>query len=131
MNKYANKILKYLNKFSTDDEPIDVFKIFKDFNVDEETLTDVLNFLERKVLIKSFKHYYDNKILSSVFYSSTTLGREYFKTKFKNKLFNAVRIIFLNIICPLLVAYITALITANNIISNNNCCNKSSQTTDK
>lgn len=114
MNKYTNQILKYLNKTSSEDNPIDVLKIFKKFNVDDATLTNILNILENKTLIKCYKHFDDNNQLSSVYYCSTTLGRAYFKTKFNQSFFKFCKYLITGIILPCTVAYFTSRFTKPN-----------------
>ncbi len=127
MDKYPRKILKYLNLFSSSDKPIPNIDIYHNFPLDLKTVDKALDFLNSNNYV--CKHF--SRKTGLISYYSTSKGKDYFKDIFKIKLLNAFKIIFLNILCPLLVAYLTARITTNNVITDNECCNKSSQATEK
>lgn len=129
MNKYANSILKYLNKHSSEQQPIDMQSLFEKFNMDEETFSSSIHFLENNKMIKCLASYENtqNGYLTVLNYCSTTVGKEYFKIQNLNKLFIFLKTAFWSIICPLLVAYLTAWITTNSAISDNQCCDESNQ----
>ena len=114
MDIYSEKILKYLNKFSSKSKPISYDKIIAYTQYEEEIVNDSLKILEDKnyiiTLVESFD-YAGVFQLVPYYYYSTIKGREYFKNKrikqFKNTMWELIRSIF----HPVIVVFITTSIT--------------------
>lgn len=125
MDKYCKKILKYLNKHSSKDKPLTSFALYKKLNYDTETIDKSLELLKNnnKIVAKIIQYDEEDIYSQNLVYYSINMGIDYFKIEFRKLFFKCIRFLILNIICPLLVAYLTVRITTNNTIANNDCCN--------
>ena len=114
MNKYARKILKYLNKHSSKDNPINIDTLYNQFNYDKNTIDRALKLLDNESLININRHLYaaSNRVVSHMesFYP-TTMGKNYRKDSTNKLLLSSLKLFLKSIFCPILVSLITTLLT--------------------
>ncbi len=109
MNKYSRKILRIINEANTPTN----FYLYENLKYDKNTIDHSLELLKDDNYI-----YCEFSRTGKIYYYSTVKGKDYILNRVKNSFIYILKIIFLNIICPLFVAYITTIIT----IDNSNCC---------
>lgn len=106
MNDYSTKILKYLNKHSSPNTPIDLYET--NIVAEKEYLEEAIHFLLDKDLIKINLESNSNYHMPlKACYFSTIHGKYFFKKFFLEWLKDILH----GIIFPIIVAILTALIT--------------------
>ena len=106
MNKKEKRILKLLNKETNPNKGLIINMLRKKTNYSEEELEELLEDLIKKGLVDSnFIDIYNVNIDKE--YYSTLTGKQFFKNQ-KNKFLEKI---FINIFCPIIVSFITTLIT--------------------
>lgn len=106
MNKKEQIILKILNKETSSNNGLAIDILSKMTNYSEEELEELLKDLIKKELVYS-KFLHISGINIDELYYSTLSGKQYFKNQ-KKKLLEKI---FSNIFCPIIVSFITTLIT--------------------
>ena len=125
MDKYNKSILKFLNKYSSKNNPITIEQLYNQFNFDKSTIDNCLNALKGQNLIEGDKdfipNYNDNVFILATCskYWSTIIGKEYFKQNSKKIILIIIKYIIGSLIIPIIVAYITTRITSDK----DSCCN--------
>ena len=130
MSDESNKILKYLNKHSSKDNPIEFFKLMETLDIEKEIFESEINYLlnEHKI-IKSQKIIVGTEITyTESYYYSSKRGKNFFKNITKNQIKTFLIFVICNILVPILVAYITSILTCNQCSNNTNQYNKQNMT---
>lgn len=113
MDKYSKIVLKFLNKYASKDKLISIDNLYKNLNIDETLIDESIKNLKNELYIESeikIEHI-DNFHHSYPVYCSTIKGKEFFKEQFKNSLKHYFDICLQSIFCPIIVSFLTALIT--------------------
>lgn len=106
MNNKEKTILKILNEKTEPHNKFTIDNLIKKTNYTEEELDELLSDLIKKELVDStFLNICEIDV--EKLYYSTLSGKEYFKNQ-KKKLLEKI---FLNIFCPIIVSFITTIIT--------------------
>ena len=115
MNKYSRKILKYINKYASKNNPITREQLYKHFQYDKSTINGCINELTDLNFLDSNKTLIAYNDMSTMVdccnYWSTTIGKDYFINELKTNIINFLKIFFTSIFCPIIVSIITTLIT--------------------
>lgn len=111
MNKYAKKVLKYLNKNSP--KLYSAHELSSKFNIDHYFANEVLKELIDDQLVTKKNILKSNGISTSAVahYRSTLKGIDYFKNNIKLNLTKFLYSFLNSIFCPIIVSIITTLIT--------------------
>lgn len=130
MSDEANKILKYLNKHSSKDNPIEFFELMKTLDIEKEIFEFEINYLLKKYKIMQIQKVITGTGITYTesYYYSSKRGKNFFKNITKNKIKTFLIFVICNILVPILVAYITSIITCNQCNNNTNQCNKQNMT---
>lgn len=114
MDKYSEKILKYLNKNSSEENPLNRKTLYKELNYDKQTIDSSLGLLisENKIVSKNHIIATSNSVASTIVsVYPTTIGKNYFKDKYISKIINGIKEFVRSIFCPILVSIVTTLLT--------------------
>ncbi len=114
MNKYSEKILKYLIKHSSKDSPLTNQDLYNSIPYDNKTIDSSIKQLitEDKIINNTRPFIASNQIrFASISYYPTTIGKNYFKDKYFSILIKGIKEFIRSIFCPILVSFITTLIT--------------------
>ncbi|MCI8346584.1 MAG: hypothetical protein HFJ12_01370 [Bacilli bacterium] len=122
MDKYSEKILKYLNKNSSKDNPLINDELYNSIPYDRKTIESSIKQLisENKIVNNTRPYFVSDTIMSSsVSYYPTTIGKNYFKDKYISKIINGIKVFVRSIFFPILVSIVTTLLTLliNNLLS--------------
>ncbi len=122
MDKYSEKILKYLNKNSSENNPLANDKLYKSIPYDRKTIESSIKQLisENKIVNNTRPYFVSNTIMSSsVSFYPTTIGKNYFRDKYIFKIINGIKEFVRSIFCPIIVSIVTTLLTLliNNLLS--------------
>ena len=113
MNKNTKKVLKYLNKHSSYENPVDILDISKDCHFEKVFTKELLEELITDKLIKTRKSGRATNQYTEIvtMYYSSNIGKSYFSSK-RLKTFQEILKGFIHsIFCPIVVSIITTLIT--------------------
>lgn len=109
LDKYSRKILKYLNKNCSEQNPISSEDLESKFDFDCQTFRYSFNQLKEGIYIQPIcKEIHDCLV---DYYCSSTKGKSYFKDAIKQFLKNTTKEFFRSILCPIIVAFFTTLLT--------------------
>lgn len=122
LDKYSEKILKYLNKNSSENNPLANDKLYKSIPYDRKTIESSIKQLisENKIVNNTRPYFVSNTIMSSsVSFYPTTIGKNYFRDKYIFKIINGIKEFVRSIFCPIIVSIVTTLLTLliNNLLS--------------
>ncbi len=122
LDKYSEKILKYLNKNSSKDNPLINDELYNSIPYDRKTIESSIKQLisENKIVNNTRPYFVSDTIMSSsVSYYPTTIGKNYFKDKYISKIINGIKVFVRSIFFPILVSIVTTLLTLliNNLLS--------------
>lgn len=119
MDKYSIEILKYLNKNSKEQSPVELDVLYQNITFDKSTINKVIKDLENNSMIVCNRKTYflpagkpKTKIVSIY---PTTVGKEYFKNKLllniKDFLLKCAELLFDRMILTIIISIITSVLT--------------------
>lgn len=119
LDKYSIEILKYLNKNSKKQNPINLDTLYQSIVFDKTTINKVIKDLENNCMVVCNRETHllpAGKVKTEIVsIYSTTIGKDYFKNKFlrdiQNFFLKCAELLFDRIILTIVVSIITSVLT--------------------